>query len=296
MRSDHFHSTDEELLLTADGELPADRVAEVRAHLAACWDCRARMAEIEGTIADFTRANHQSFDPQLTPIAGPRAMLRARLAQLSTEPAASPRRHFHFSLPVRMTVSFCGAFLVIALIGKVVLRHDISGPTNSSAVSPERGIEPNRTLTPGAMRQVSLNDVCSMRHEEVVREVPTPVRQEIFQEYGIANAQASDYEIDYLIAPGLGGTDAIQNLWPEPYASPVWNARVKDALEEHLHHMVCAGKVDLATAQKDIATDWIAAYKKYFHTDTPLSRPADELGVVEKGYTILAQAMILGRK
>jgi hypothetical protein len=35
--------------------------------------------------------------------------------------------------------------------------------------------------------------------------------------------------------------------------------------------MVCAGKLDLSTAQREIATDWIAAYKKYFHTDRPLS-------------------------
>jgi hypothetical protein len=35
--------------------------------------------------------------------------------------------------------------------------------------------------------------------------------------------------------------------------------------------MVCAGKVDLSTAQSEIATDWIAAYKKYFRTDTPRS-------------------------
>jgi hypothetical protein len=34
--------------------------------------------------------------------------------------------------------------------------------------------------------------------------------------------------------------------------------------------MVCAGTLDLATAQHDIATDWIAAYKKYFHTDKPM--------------------------
>ena len=31
------------------------------------------------------------------------------------------------------------------------------------------------------------------------------------------------------------------------------------------------GKLDLATAQRDIATDWIAAYKNYFHTDRPLA-------------------------
>jgi hypothetical protein len=34
--------------------------------------------------------------------------------------------------------------------------------------------------------------------------------------------------------------------------------------------MVCGGELDLSTAQRDIAADWIAAYKKYFHTDRPL--------------------------
>jgi hypothetical protein len=97
------------------------------------------------------------------------------------------------------------------------------------------------------------------------------LRQEVFQEYGIVNARADDYEIDYLIAPGLGGVEDIHNLWPEPYRSRTWNARVKDTLEERLHELVCAGRLDLATAQHEIATDWIAAYKKYFHTDRPLS-------------------------
>ena len=103
------------------------------------------------------------------------------------------------------------------------------------------------------------------------REVSKSLRQEVFQEYGIVNAHASDYEIDYLIAPGLGGAEDIRNLWPEPYTARTWNAHVKDALEERLHEMVCAGELDLSTAQRDIATDWIAAYKKYFHTDRPLS-------------------------
>ncbi len=37
--------------------------------------------------------------------------------------------------------------------------------------------------------------------------------------------------------------------------------------------MVCSGKLDLSTAQRDIATDWIAAYKKYFHTRSTAFRP-----------------------
>ena len=55
-----------------------------------------------------------------------------------------------------------------------------------------------------------------------------------------------------------------------PNSSAVWNARVKDALEDRLHDLVCDGRLDLATAQRDISSDWIAAYKKYFETDEPL--------------------------
>jgi hypothetical protein len=38
---------------------------------------------------------------------------------------------------------------------------------------------------------------------------------------------------------------------------------VKDRLENRLHQMVCAGELDLTTAQQAIASDWIAAYKRY---------------------------------
>jgi len=96
------------------------------------------------------------------------------------------------------------------------------------------------------------------------------MREEVFKEYGIVNARPEDYEIDYLIAPGLGGTEEIHNLWPQPFKSAKWNAYVKDDLEERLHQMVCSGDLDLPTAQREIANDWIAAYKKYFHTDAPL--------------------------
>jgi len=83
------------------------------------------------------------------------------------------------------------------------------------------------------------------------------------------SSASADHEIDFLVIPELGGTQEIENLWPEPYSSTVWNAHVKDELEEQLHTLVCERKLDLATAQHDISTDWISAYKKYFHTDQP---------------------------
>jgi hypothetical protein len=267
------HVTDQDQLLSADGELSTPRAAEVHAHLAACWDCRARMAEIEATIADFARGHRQTLDPQLPPIAGPRALLRAQLAELAAQPQVSPWRWiFQFNSPMRVAAFVAVAILAvaaIALFGRT-FRDSTFRATNSASIALD-GSEPNHSLTPGATRRVSLSDVCSTPREQVVGEVSTSLRQQVFQEYGIANARAGDYEIDYLIAPGLGGIEDIHNLWPESETSPTWNAHTKDALEERLHEMVCSGKVDLSTAQTDIATDWIAAYKKYFQTDRPLN-------------------------
>ena len=47
---------------------------------------------------------------------------------------------------------------------------------------------------------------------------------------------------------------------------------MKDDLEDRLHEMVCNGRLDLTEAQREIASNWIAAYKKYFHTDKPVSQ------------------------
>jgi Putative zinc-finger len=267
MGNEDLHLSSQEILQAADGELPARRAAQIRAHLAACWDCRARMSEIEGTIADFTRAHHRALDPELPPIDGPRALLKAQLAELAANSNVPPwRRFFQFAPATHAAAYACVAVLVAVFL----FQHAGPRRSDSAVVSFEHRAVPDHSLTPGAARRVAVSDVCSSAHEEVVRDVPTPLRQAVFQEYGIENGHTDDYEIDLLIAPGLGGTEDIRNLWPEPYTSAIWNAHVKDALEENLHQMVCAGKLDLSTAQHDIATDWISAYKKYFHTDKPI--------------------------
>jgi len=37
----------------------------------------------------------------------------------------------------------------------------------------------------------------------------------------------------------------------------------EDVLENTLHRLVCHGRLDLAVAQRAIATDWVAAYQQY---------------------------------
>jgi hypothetical protein len=134
------------------------------------------------------------------------------------------------------------------------------------------GAIPNRLLTPGIALPVTTADLCdATQRDEEVQAIPTPLRRQVLQEYGLATASASNYEIDYLITPGLGGAADVRNLWPEPYSSTDWNAHVKDALEKRLHQLVCEHKLSLAAAQHEIASDWITAYKKYFHTNKPIS-------------------------
>ena len=50
------------------------------------------------------------------------------------------------------------------------------------------------------------------------------------------------HEVDHLVSLELGGSNAIGNLWPEPYAGR-WGARTKDVLENRLHELVCSGQL-----------------------------------------------------
>jgi hypothetical protein len=45
--------------------------------------------------------------------------------------------------------------------------------------------------------------------------------------------------------------------------------------QRKLHQLVCAGQLDLKTAQREIASDWIEAYKKYVRT-SPLAPTVQE--------------------
>jgi hypothetical protein len=94
-------------------------------------------------------------------------------------------------------------------------------------------------------------------------------RDEVMLRYGLPPGPHPDYEIDHLIPLCLGGSDEFSNLWPQPRRTiePEWNAEAKDRLERLICQMVCDGQLDIATAQEEIATDWVAAYRKYYRAD-----------------------------
>ena len=149
----------------------------------------------------------------------------------------------------------------------LLLTHGV--PSFAQHSSP---ILPNASLTPGATLPVTVQDIAVPGYTKRVRNVPQDVKNKVYAEYGITNRQPREYEIDHLISLELGGSNSTRNLWPQSYLTQPWNAHVKDRLENKLHALVVSGQLDLPTAQRMIATNWIAAYKQVFHTDQPISK------------------------
>ena len=286
------HLNDHDLLLFAEGELSASHASRTRLHIDTCELCRKRLTEIESTAVSAASAIENPESLEAAPVSVSRAALRTRIAELAAAEESQSTKWLGLRWPSALQTAalVCGLFLITAATAKFMQPAPQSSYSADAAArfipASERADIPNRSLTPGVARTVSLAEVCAMRHEEVELDVPDPVRAAVFQEYGIANARPNDYEIDYLIAPGLGGTQDMHNLWPEPESKDSWNAHVKDSLEEYLHESVCSGRIDLRTAQSDISSDWISAYKKYFHTKRPLAATASRTGFAPKNIEI----------
>lgn len=238
------HLSDEELVLIADDELSWLRAARVRMHLVVCRTCRARASDLKTAMTRYARAYHSALDRRLP---------RTLPAQVVHAPASWP-------LPT-------AAFIVLAAFAAFLWHYSLPGVQSIALI--REGAIPRRDLTPGAIRFIDRENACLL--SDNVPSIPDRLKRQVLREYGISEAAADSYEIDFLIIPALGGSDSIRNLWPEPYFHTSWNAYVKDALEEHLHFMVCSGKMDLPTAQREIAQNWVAAYRKYFHTRAPLA-------------------------
>jgi hypothetical protein len=134
--------------------------------------------------------------------------------------------------------------------------------------------EPKPTLTPGvtnpAVTQANIRTtICTSGWTAKVRPPESyteALKRNQIVAYGYADKKLGDYEEDHLISLEIGGAPRDpKNLWPEPYSVKLADgravgARVKDLVENRLHDRVCAGKLSLATAQREEATEWITVW------------------------------------
>jgi len=107
---------------------------------------------------------------------------------------------------------------------------------------------PNPEQSPGVTRPLSTTQVCTTRWGLDRRHVTVAMKRRVARAYGIPWADRRAYEFDHLIPRELGGADDVRNLWPQPIAE----ARVKDRQENRLHRDVCAGRLSLAAAQREM--------------------------------------------
>ena len=138
-------------------------------------------------------------------------------------------------------------------------------PSSQPGTAHPRGVPevdmPNLTLTPGIALHVGAARVCVPGYATSARAVSDSDKTRVYARYHVTWVPYQ-HEVDHLISLELGGSNRIGNLWPEPYAGR-WGARTKDALENRLHALVCAGELSLASAQRQEATNWVAAYRRY---------------------------------
>ena len=271
------HPSDETLLRAIDGELSPRRDTTLEGHLATCEACRARLQQMESAAAEICRLYRDEHAQQAPCLDASRARLLAEMTELSAALDRSWRDRVAERLAALPRPALVAAALAIVVVVAPLLRPQPE-PAQSAAVfaSVEAAALPIRSFTPGATRDVSLDELCRER-TPTRQPIPAAVRTAVLRDYQMEHVAPEEYELDYLITPELGGTADRENLWPERYGSRVWNARVKDDLERLLPQLVCQGTLDLTAAQQDIAADWIAAYKKYFRTDRPLAAQTSRL-------------------
>jgi hypothetical protein len=149
-------------------------------------------------------------------------------------------------------------------------RHRAPAPGRRRGRAVPAADRPDPRLTPGAVLTTSLSRICVRGYSASVRDVPETEKADVYARYGVADVPDA-HEVDHLVSLELGGSNAVANLWPEPYAGR-WGARTKDVLENRLHDLVCAGRLALRRAQRIEARNWVAAYGLYVG-GTPVSAP-----------------------
>lgn len=158
----------------------------------------------------------------------------------------------------RLSSLFAGVVLVSAAAALFV----------PDALSGGSGEIPDSALTPGLVAGASAAEICTphgLTYSRAHRQTTREMKLAVVREYG-HRPHDGDSEIDHLVPLCLGGADDIKNLWWQPGNGhgTAWTYHLKDRLEAEACREVCAGQVDLATAQSWFINDWRIAYRQHF--------------------------------
>jgi hypothetical protein len=125
---------------------------------------------------------------------------------------------------------------------------------------------PDLTVTKGQVVILTKGGVCGKRWGKDEQHVTAAMKDQVYSEYGTAPDKGvcvlkthtgtqgqrvkEGCEVGHLIRRELGGADAVDNLWPQPYTQHP-GAHEKDWLENELHREVCAGTKPQGCSTRD---------------------------------------------
>jgi hypothetical protein len=123
-----------------------------------------------------------------------------------------------------------------------------------------QGSLPDPACTPGAVVSITNDQVCEANFTGATNGGAGAPAAQVLKAYEINPDVSAQYHIDQLVPLSLGGSNDLANLWPQPINPPPAYAE-KNRLEQSLRDQVCAGKMSLEDAQRQIALNWLAAYE-----------------------------------
>ena len=154
--------------------------------------------------------------------------------------------------------------LLVLVITATAAPYDVANPP----------IKPDHKLTPGAVLNVTPEQLAVRGYAGPVRNVPEKLKRAVFIEYfGCVPAHPGDFEIDHLVSLEIGGSNDIKNLWPQSYLTKPLNSHIKDKVENRSAARVrqtlttsghAAAVAKLKELQHKIATDWPSLYIELF--------------------------------
>lgn len=115
------HPGDGRLLLFADGELSASEMSRVRDHLAACWQCRTELGQIQEVISDCVRYHKTTEDYFPSPPA-PWCDIRRKFAEMDAAPGSVSFLHVvrqairSFAATPRRWVPVTASLVIVSLL------------------------------------------------------------------------------------------------------------------------------------------------------------------------------------
>ena len=106
--------------------------------------------------------------------------------------------------------------LVLGLMGAMAMTAAMTADTLQGGL-------PSSFLTPGDAKKVTKEQICAPGYAASIKATKNSIKEDAFMRYGLRDGVSTTEVLDHLIPVELGGTDNVENLWPEPVKGE-WNA------------------------------------------------------------------------